>query len=98
MNLTTFPATAILCLSVNTPAGFRSLFSIGVKAPFHGVFYCPKKIVAYLVRVFVMVARSGQLKSWPAPIPGTANLLRVAAQQFAVVDGGYSSSVLESPL
>jgi len=83
----------------NTLVGFRSLKSIGVKTPNHGVFLCLKKIVADKIRDFypVMVACSGQPKGWPAPMPGTANLLHVAAQQFAVVGGGYQSSALELP-
>jgi hypothetical protein len=85
MILTIFVAKAILLPSVSTPAGICNPLSIGVKTPSYGVFYCPKKIVAPLVRAFVMVARSGQPKGWPAPIPGIANLLRVAAQMICNV-------------
>jgi hypothetical protein len=83
--LTNAFALVILSAPVNTLAGICNPLSIGVKTPFYGVFYCPKKIVAPLVRVFVMVARSGQPKGWPAPIPGIANLLRVAAQMICNV-------------
>lgn len=79
---------AILSPPVNTPAGFRSSERQGAKTPIQGVFYCQKKIVAPLVRILSMAARNGQPKGWPEPCPGTANLLRVAAQQFAVVGGG----------
>jgi len=96
MPLTHRPAMTILSLPVNTSAGICTPLSNGVKTPIHGVFYCPKKIVAPLVRIFVMVARNGQPKGWPAPLPGSANLLRVAAQSFAPLVGGYSSAMEQS--
>jgi len=88
----------ICAVAATVATGFRSLKSNGVKTPNHGVFYCPKKMVTPLVCAFVMVARSGQPKGWPAPLPGTANLLRVAAQQFAVVGGGLYLQAMEFPL
>ena len=96
--LTNPVAIAILFTSINKSTGIRTPFSIGVQTPFHGVFLRPKKIITPLVRAFVMVARSGQAKAWPAPIPGSSNPLRVAAQSFEPLAGGYQSSVLESPL
>ena len=72
-------------------AGSRTPCRTGVKTPHPGVFYCPQKIITPLVREFVMVARNGQPQGWPEPVPGSANPLRVAAQQFAPVGGGLPS-------
>lgn len=95
--LTRLSSTANLSPSINRSTRFRSLKSNGVTTPNQGVFYCPKKTVTPLVRAFVMVARSGRPEGWPAPLPGTANLLRVAAQQFAVVGGGLHPQAMELP-
>lgn len=102
MLLTRRISSAILSTAGNKSAGFRSLRSNGVKTPIQGVFYCLKKTHTLLVRAFVMVARDGQPKGWPVstspfgdPLPGTANLLRVAAQQFAVVGGGSYIQAME---
>ncbi|OAI22785.1 ash family protein [Methylomonas koyamae] len=93
--LTLSNCSANLFIAGNKSAGFRSLKSNGVKTPIQGVFYCPKKMITAFFRAFFMVARSGQPKGWPAPLPGTANLLRVAAQQFAVVGGGSYIQAME---
>jgi hypothetical protein len=69
--------------------GIRTPFSNGVKTPIHGVFYCLKKIVAAKIRAFVMVAHSGQPQGWPAPLPGSSNLLCAAAQRLKSTGGGY---------
>ncbi len=98
MKLLTSPKSkAILnLLSKNLKAiGISSPISNGVKTPIQGVFYCLKKTNTLLVRAFVMVARSGQPKGWPAPLPGTANLLRVAAQLLADVGGGSYIQAME---
>jgi hypothetical protein len=53
-------AVILLALSQKTKVGICNPFSNGVKTPIHGVFYCPQKITTDLVRLIVMVARSGQ--------------------------------------
>lgn len=100
MNRLTRPKhkTILNPLSQKTKVGFRSSLRKGVKTPNQGVFYCLKKMVAPSVRPSILVARSGQPQGWPAPFPGTANLLRVAARQFAAVGGGYQTSEKEQPL
>ncbi|MBL1263883.1 ash family protein [Methylomicrobium sp. RS1] len=92
--LTPLPASAMLSpLSQKTKVGFRSPDNPSLQRPlFKVVFLCPSKIQAALRRLSsVMVARNGQpLKRLAGSWAGTANLLRVAAQQFAVVGGGLS--------
>ncbi|WAR43730.1 ash family protein [Methylomonas rapida] len=103
MLLTRRISSAILnTLSQKTKVGVSSPRSNGVKTPIQGVFYCLKKIVTVKIRAFVMVARNGQPQGWPVstspfgdPLPGTANLLRVAAQQLADVGGGSYIQAME---
>lgn len=98
MTLTFSHRLSNLLPSISRSTEFSSSQSNGVKTPIQGVFYCLKKIAAPLVRAFVMVARSGQPKGWPAPLPGTANSLRVAAQRLAAVGSGLPNQAMESPL
>lgn len=85
-------------LSKKTKVGICNPFSKGVKTPIQGVFYCLTKMAAPSVRPSILVARSGQPQGWPAPLPGIANLLRVAARRFATFGGGYQPSAKEQPL
>lgn len=88
IGLTDCCRVAMLFTAGNTSARPINPEKQGVNTPNHGVFYCPKKIVAPLVRAFVMVARSGLLKSGPKPCLGVDNPLRVAAQNPSTFGGG----------
>ncbi|ANE54774.1 hypothetical protein [Methylomonas sp. DH-1] len=90
--------TILISLSQKTKVGIGTPLSKGVKTPNQGVFYCLKKMVAPAVRPSILVARSGQPQGWPAPLPGSSNLLRVAAQSLEPLSGGYQPSVKEQPL
>ncbi len=85
-------------LSEKTKARTLNPESKGVKTPIQGVFYCPEKMVAPMVRPSILVARIGPLRSGPVPLPGVENPLRVAAQNLSTFGGGYQPSVKEQPL
>jgi hypothetical protein len=95
IGLTDCTQAAILYLSISRSTGIGTPISNGAKTPIQGVFYCLKKIVTPLVRAFVMVARSGQPQGWPAPLPGSSNPLRVAAQSFKPLRGGLILQAME---
>ncbi len=89
----------LVMLSKKTEVGRGTpLVSKGVKTPIQGVFYCLKKMVAPAVRPIILVARSGQPKGRPDPLPGSSNPLRVAAQSVEPLCGGYQPSAKEQPL
>lgn len=81
-------SSMICAVAAIAATGIGTPFSIVVKTPLPGVFYCLKKIGTPLVRAFVMVARNGQPQGWPDPMPGSSNLLRVAAQSLEPLRGG----------
>lgn len=85
-------------LSQKTKAGIGTPFSKGVKTPIQGVFYCLTKMVAPMVRPSILVARGGQPQGWPAPLPGSSNPLRVAAQRLEPLSGGLYLQAKEQPL
>ncbi|WKJ91637.1 hypothetical protein QZJ86_05745 [Methylomonas montana] len=88
IGLTDCARVAMLIIAGNSQPGTLNPESKGVKAPIQGVFYCPKKIVAPMVRAFVMVACIGPLSSGPEPLPGVENPMHVAAQRLSTFGGG----------
>jgi hypothetical protein len=78
-------------LSQKTKARIGTLFSKGEKSPVIAlVFLCPPKMQTALFRLkSTMVGCIGQSKDWPAPLPGSSNLIQSASQRLEPMRGGY---------
>lgn len=84
----------LYALSQKTKARIGTLFSKGEKSPVIVlVFLCPPKMQAALFRLkSIMVGCIGQSKDWPAPLPGSSNLIQSASQRLEPMRGGYKPS------
>ncbi len=90
--LTAHSVRAILyLLSQKTKVGIGTPFSKGEKSPVLVlVFLCPSKIQAVFIRLkSIMVGCIGQSQGWPAPLPGSSNLIQSASQRLEPMRGGY---------